>query len=77
METILIKKGENKKLKFMHNFIISREFIQYMKPKLQYFVHNNFVARLQDQQFKTCLEFFSVDTKVLVIDFVENYNFEI
>ncbi len=34
-----MKKGEEKKkLKFMDKFTNSREFIQYLKPKLQYFV---------------------------------------
>jgi hypothetical protein len=68
METILTKKGENNKLKLMHKSTISREFIQYMKPKLQYFVHNNVVTRWQDQQFKTYLVFFSNDI-VSMIDF--------
>jgi hypothetical protein len=69
METIITKKGEKKKLKLMHKSTISKEFIQYMKPKLQYFFHHNVVARWQAQQFKTYLEFFSNDTIVSMIDF--------
>jgi hypothetical protein len=32
----------------MHMEINSNELIQYLKPKLQYFVMHNFVARWQD-----------------------------
>jgi hypothetical protein len=78
METIVTKKGEEmKKLKLMDKSTNSKEFIQYLKPKLQYFVRHNFVARWQDQQFKNCLDNFPNDTIVLVIGFVGNYNFEV
>jgi hypothetical protein len=78
METIVMKKGEEKKkLKLMEKSTNSKEFIQYLKPKLQYFVHQNFVVRWEDYQFKICLNNFPNDTIVLIIDFVENYNFEV
>jgi hypothetical protein len=43
---------EKKKLKFIYKSTNSREFVEYLKPKLQYLVHYNFIARCQDQQFK-------------------------
>lgn len=46
METIVTKKGDKKKkLKLMDKFTNSKEFIWYLKPKLQYFVCHNFVVR--------------------------------
>jgi hypothetical protein len=49
MENIVTKNGEGKKkLKFMYMEINSKELIQYLKPKLQYFVRHKFVARWQD-----------------------------
>jgi hypothetical protein len=41
------------------------------------FVHQNFVSRWQDQQFKECLKHFPSDTIISMIDFAENYSFEI
>jgi hypothetical protein len=35
------------------------------------------VAKWQDVQFRTYLENFPIDTMILVIDFFENYSFEI
>jgi hypothetical protein len=49
MEKIVNKNGEGKKkLKFMYMEINSKELIQYLKLKLQYFVRHKFVARWQD-----------------------------
>jgi len=46
---IITKKGkEKKKLKLVFKSTSSIEFIDYLKPKLQYFVHHNFVACWQD-----------------------------
>jgi hypothetical protein len=78
MENIVTKKGEEKKtLKLIYKSTNSNELMQCLKPKLQYFVCHNFVARWQDQQFRNCLETFPNDIIILIIDFVENYNFEI
>jgi hypothetical protein len=40
-------------------------------------MRHNFVSWWQDQQFKQRLKYFPSDTMVSVIDFVENYNFEV
>jgi hypothetical protein len=78
MEKVLTKKGEEKKkLKLLHMQINSIEFIWYLKPKLQYFVGYNFIARWQDQQFGNCLQHFLDENMVSIIDFVENYSFKI
>ncbi len=46
MEQIVTKSGEEKKkLKLIYKFIIFGELLEYLKPKLQFFVHHNFVAR--------------------------------
>jgi hypothetical protein len=55
----------------------STRFIDYLKPKLQYFVRHNFVSRWQDQQFRKCLKHFPADLIISVIDFAKNYNFEV
>lgn len=78
MEKILTKNGEEKnKLKLVYKTTKSTKLVQYLKPKLQHFVCCNFIARWQDQQFKNCIESFSDNIMVSIIDFVENYNFEI
>jgi hypothetical protein len=61
----------------MHMVTNSKELIEYFKPKLQYFVRLNFVARWQDQQSRDCLGHFLLDIMVSVIVFVKNYSFEI
>jgi hypothetical protein len=77
LKTIVTKKGEEKKkLKLVYKSTSSIELITYLKPKLQYFVHHNFVSRWQDQQFKECLKHFPSDTIVFVIYFARNYSFE-
>jgi hypothetical protein len=77
MEQIVTKSGEeNKKLKFVYKSIVSSELLEYLKPKFQFFVHHNFVARWQDM-IKSYLENFLDDVVVFVVDFAENYNFEI
>ena len=49
METITSEKGETWKiLALMYKSTTSDEFIQYLKPKLEFFVKHNFVARWQD-----------------------------
>lgn len=61
----------------MHMETNAKELLLTFKLKLQYFVQHNFIARWQDQQFRNCFQHFLGDIMVLVIDFVENYNFKI
>lgn len=55
----------------------SYEMLDYLKLKLQHFVKHNFVVQWEDKQFKAWLKSFPKDNIVLVVDFVENYYFEI
>jgi hypothetical protein len=70
------KWGGKKKLKFVYKSIDSSELLEYMKPKLQFFVHHNFVARWQDM-IKYCLENFPNDVVVFVIDFTRYHSSDI
>jgi hypothetical protein len=75
---MITKKGkEKKKLKLISKSMSSIEFIDYLKPKLQYFVHHNFVSCWQDRQFRECLKHFLIDTIISEVEFAENYNFEV
>jgi len=55
----------------------SDELVKYLKPKLQAFAYHTFVAKWEDEQFKTCLANFPANTMILVIDLAENYSFEV
>jgi hypothetical protein len=51
--------------------------MEYMKPKLQAFVRHNFVARWQDKHLKIWIKSFCVVIMVSIVDFAENYSFEV
>jgi len=75
---IVTSRGQEKqKLHLAYKSTTFDEFIAYLKPKFQFFVQHNFVARWQDHQFKKSLQNIPNDGIVSVIDFVENYSFEI
>jgi len=77
MENIIIRREEKrKKLKLFYKSIVFSELIQYLKPKLQFFAHHNFVARWQDAMLKFCLQNCVDDRIVSIIDFAKNYSFE-
>lgn len=46
-----------------------------MRPRLEKFKFHNFVARFQDEQYRTCLETFPAESVMSVIDFAEKYTF--
>jgi hypothetical protein len=78
METITTKKGqERKKLQLVYKETTSDKLVSYLKPKLQAFARHSFVAKWEDEQFQTYLANFPTDSMVSVIDFVENYSFEV
>jgi hypothetical protein len=52
------------------------EFIDYLKPKLQHFVRHNFVAWWEDKQFKHYIKSFPTNIMVSIVEFAENYRFE-
>jgi len=76
-QIITKRKVEKKRLQLVDKSTVSSELIAYLKSKFQFFVGHNFVARWQDKMFKSCSENFLVDTLVSIVDFVENYTFEI
>ena len=77
-EETLSKKGKVlKKLNLVYKKTAADVFFDYLKPKLQAFVTHNFVARWEDAQFKKSIRSFPKDTVVSVVDFAENYKFEI
>ena len=78
LETITTKKGEQrKKLQLVYEESTSDKLVSYLKPKLQDFARHSFVAKWEDEQFRTCLENFPADTMVSVVDYAENYSFEV
>ena len=78
MKEIITKKGlQRKKLCLTYKTTSSAEFLDYLKPKLQFFIQHNFVARWEDAQFKKSLENIPANGIVSVIDFAENYSFEV
>jgi hypothetical protein len=77
MQTMSVASKPQKKLTLIHKSITINELITYLKPKLQYFVHHNFVVNWQDMQFKLCLKYVQPGSVILVIDFAKNYSFVI
>ena len=78
MVDIVTKKGEPwKKLQLVYKNTTSAKFLAYLKPKLQFFVQHSFVARWEDHQFRQCLENFPEDMIVSIVNFAENYSFEV
>ena len=50
MRSITTRKGlQRKKLQLVYKDTTSRELIQYLKPKLQFFVRHSFVAKWEDE----------------------------
>jgi hypothetical protein len=45
---MLVAGKSQKKLNLIHKVTLVDELNAYLKPKLQYFVHHNFVANWQD-----------------------------
>jgi hypothetical protein len=51
--------------------------IEYMKPKLRYFVTHNFISQWQELQFKNLLRNLPSHTVLSCIDFIENYSMKV
>lgn len=78
METTMSKvEHPLKKLIFVYKKTNNEESIEYFKPKLQNFVKHNFVSRSQNKQFKAFFFSFPKNTIVFIVNFVENYSFEV
>jgi hypothetical protein len=77
LETTMLKASRAlKKLTLDYKTTSTYEFIDYMKPKLQHFVKHNFVTRWENKHFKNCIKSFLTNTMVSIVDFIENYLFE-
>jgi hypothetical protein len=76
VEAICLGRNQSKKWK---GFREIKPCLQecYFKFKLQHFVKHNFVAQWEDKKFNAWLKSFPKDNIVLVVDFGENYSFEI
>jgi hypothetical protein len=61
---------------FLPKDISAQVFFSYLKPRLQKFITYNFVAHFQEEQYKTCLENFMLESCMSIIEFVENYTFQ-
>jgi len=66
---------KNKVLRLQYNEITVHVFFSYTRPRLQKFILHNFMARFQEEQYKTCLETFPPEIVMSIIDFVEMYTF--
>ncbi len=66
-----------KKLTFVYKKTNNKKSIEYFKPKLQKNFKHSFVSRWQNKQFKTSIVSFPKNTIVFIVDFVENYSFEV
>lgn len=66
-----------KKLTLVYKTRSIYEFTNYMKPKLQHFVRYNFVERWENKHFKNCIKSFPRNTMVSIVDFANNYSFEV
>ncbi len=64
-------------MKLEYKDIVFSELIDYLKPKVQFFAHHNFVARWQDKMFKSCFQNFPNDIIVSIVNFAKNYSFEV
>jgi hypothetical protein len=78
METTMSKvEHPLKKLTFVYKKTKNEKCIEYFKPKLKNVVKHNFVLRWQDKQFKASIVSFPKNTIVSIVDFIENYSFEV
>ncbi len=66
-----------KKLTSVYKKTNNEKSIKYFKPKLQNFVKHNFVSRWQNKQFKASIISFPENIIVFIVDFAENYSFEV
>lgn len=67
---------EKKKIKEVFMQTSTKEFLEYLRPKLARFVVHNFVARWQDHQCHLAMENLPHDAILSHIDFAENYSFQ-
>jgi hypothetical protein len=78
LEETISKNGKPlEKLTMVYKNTSLDEFIKYLKPKLQLFGRHNFMPRWQNKHFKTCVKSFPTNYIVFIVDFAENYSFQV
>jgi hypothetical protein len=53
------------------------EFISYFKPNLKKFIKHNYVAALQDMQYRLAMDTLPEGSILSHIDFAKNYSFQV
>jgi hypothetical protein len=80
-ETSVVGQYENRKLKKRIKEVLKEtsttKYLTYLKPNLQKFIKDNFVACWQDTQCKLAMLDLPKDVILSHIDFAENYTFQI
>ena len=71
------KGGEKKRINMVYKEIAPYLLIVQLKHHLKVFIAHNFRAQWQYSKFKECLANIPNNVVVLVIDFAENYTFQI
>jgi hypothetical protein len=64
-------------VKLEYKEMTSAELIEFMKPKLSFFVKHNFLATRQDVEFKEQLSNLPAHTVLTCMDFNENYSMKL
>jgi hypothetical protein len=68
--------GDQHVIRLVSKMTLPFKFFTFLKSKLIKFVIQNFEAKLQDAQFKSCFDNLTNDQIVTVIDFDDNYSFK-
>ncbi len=69
LEKTKSKNGQElKKLSMVYMHIGTNELLDYLKLKLQHFVHHNYQARWQDKEFRNCMKEFMDNVTLPIVD---------
>jgi len=63
-------------LRLQYKETTTREFLDYLRPKLKFFVMHNYVSKFQEEQYNVRLDTFSPASILLAMDFTNNYSFQ-
>ena len=66
---------ETKRLEYVEEELPIVTFVDRFKNLIQPYIHHEFFAKWQAQQFQTLRDNFPLGTIVSVVDFAENYSF--
>ncbi len=68
-------RNPNKVLQLQYKQTTTKELLDYLRPKLIFFVIHIYVSKFQEEQYDVCLDTFPPTSILLVVDFVDNYSF--